>query len=262
MTQQPSPWKRFSRFMTKPRGDRRWDLLVRATGLVALLGIPVVVFFPQATPLVWFAVAAIPANSPLSPITPVAFEPLIMEAAKHSAAIEVTLVGLGAYMYMEYLNFHLYKWVLERRRLQRFKEHKWVKRALRGFSRAPAVVILVFAFTPLPFWTVRILAIYRKYSVARFMAATAVGRLPRIFIYAWLGERLMVPSVLLVAAAVGATAVVVAIKLAKRQALIHDEVLDDQGSPASESSAAETALPDPSDPEPVPSDLVTAKSSP
>jgi len=240
-----SRWKRFLRFMTKPRGDRRWDLLVRATGLVALIGIPIVVFFPQVTPLVWFAVAAIPANSPLSPITPVAFEPLIMEAAKHSPAIQVTFVGLAAYMYMEYLNFYLYKWVLERRQLQRFKEHKWVKRAIVAFSRAPAVAILVFAFTPLPFWTIRILAIYRKYSVPRFMIATAVGRLPRIFIYAWLGERLMVPSFLLIAAAVGATVTVVAIKLAKKQALIHDEVLDDHGEDSSDETPTSAASPEP-----------------
>lgn len=213
------------RFMTKPRGDRRWDLLLRATGLIALIGIPVVLLHPNATPLVWFAVGAIPANSPLSPITPVAFEPLIMEAAKHSPVIVVTLVGLAAYMYTEYLNFHLYKWVLEGKRLGPLRERRLAQRALKWFARAPALAIVVFAFTPLPFWVARVLAIYRGYPTQNYMLATAAGRLPRIYFYAWLGEKLMVPSLLLLSAAVGATLLVVTVKLARRQALLREEAL-------------------------------------
>ena len=55
---------------------------------------------------------------------------------------------------------------------------------------------------------------------------------------------------------------VVAVKLAKRQALIHDEVLDDEGSPVSESAPAESTPGDTTRSEPAPSDLMTAKSSP
>ena len=76
--------RRFGRLLTKKRGvdERRWDLVIRSAGIAAILGIPVIIAFPRTIPLVWLAVLSIPANSPLSPIIPAAFEPLIMEAAK------------------------------------------------------------------------------------------------------------------------------------------------------------------------------------
>lgn len=223
---EPSILRRIARFCVKPRGDRRWDVFLRGTALIALIGIPLVVFFPESTPLVWFAVVAVPVNSPLSPLTPVAFEPLIMEAAKHSPAIHVTIVGLAMFMYTEYLNYYIYKWVLDRQRFAKVREHRLVKRATLHFARAPWVVSFVFALTPLPGWVVRILAIYHGYSVPRYMVATAVGRAPQIFFYAVIGELLNVPAVALGGLAVGATVVVIAIRLAKRERLLHDEVLD------------------------------------
>ena len=74
---------------------------------------------------------------------------------------------------------------------------------MQRFARAPFTTTIVFAFTPLPFWVARCLAILDRYPVGRFMAATAVGRFPRILIYAWLGAVLQVPTVALVAVLVG-----------------------------------------------------------
>jgi uncharacterized membrane protein YdjX (TVP38/TMEM64 family) len=209
------------------------------------LSIPVLLYLPQFTPLVWFALLAVPANSPLSPITPVAFEPLIMEAAKHSGPLEVTLVGLGVYLYMEYLNWHLYRWVLDRRRLQALKQKRWIIRSVEYFARAPFVTTVVFAFTPLPFWVARVLAIYNTYPLARFMGATALGRLPRIFLYAWLGATLSLPSILLATAAIGATVIVVAWRVSKRSRILEDPVLDvDSNMPASAPASLAAAASD------------------
>ena len=71
--------RKFLRFFTKRRGgnERRWDLVIRSAGVAALLGIPTIIIYPRSIPLVWLAVLSIPANSPLSPIIPAAFEPLI-----------------------------------------------------------------------------------------------------------------------------------------------------------------------------------------
>ena len=99
-------------FLTKPRGDRRWDLFLRATGLAALVLIPIPLLFPSTAPLVWLAIVGIPANSPLSPILPTAFDPLIIEIGKYAPAFTVTCVATGIYMYTEFLNWHIYVWVL------------------------------------------------------------------------------------------------------------------------------------------------------
>jgi uncharacterized membrane protein YdjX (TVP38/TMEM64 family) len=203
------------RFLVKPRGDRRWDLFLRATGAAAALGIPIVLFVPGSVTLVWLAILSLPANSPLSPILPTAFEPLIMEAAKWERVWAVTLVATAGYMYMEYVNWHVYRWVLGWQRLAGLRDRRWVRWGIRHFARSPFWTVVIFAVTPLPFWVVRSLAILEHYRLSRFMVATALGRLPRILFYAWFGNLLRVPTVFLVGLIFGTAAIVIGSRLAR-----------------------------------------------
>jgi len=192
----PGIWRR-------PLGDGHWDLILRATGVGGLLGIALVLLVPGSAVLVWFAVMSLPANGPLSPVIPAAFEPLIMEAAKYEHPLSVAVVGLAAYMFTEYVNWYLYAWALSRDRLAGVGSKRWARWGIDRFSRAPFTTTIMFAFTPLPFWVARCLAILDHYPVRRFMAATAVGRFPRILLYAWLGAVLQLPTVALLAVLVG-----------------------------------------------------------
>jgi membrane protein YqaA with SNARE-associated domain len=196
-------------------------VFARATAGTALLGIPIAVLVPGSIPLVWLAVVSLPANSPLSPIVPTAFEPLIMEAAKHQSVWAVSLVATGMYLYSEYINWHVYAWVLSWSRLRGLQDRRSVRWGLEHFARAPFTTTVVFAITPLPFWVVRSLAVLNRFSLPRFLAATAVGRLPRFVFYAWLGDVLQVPTVLLLAVIVGTSAIVIAGRLARRQPLLN-----------------------------------------
>jgi len=214
----PFPFRRF--------GDRRWDLFLHATGFAALIGIVVVQLIPDSAPLVWLAVLGIPANSPLSPLLPTAFEPVIMDAAKHASVLGVTLVSTGIYMYTEYLNWYLYAWVLNWDRFRPLSEGRWVKLGMRWFAAAPFTTVVVFAFTPLPFWAARCLAILDRYSLKKFMWGTAVGRLPRFFLYAWLGSVLGVPTIALVGVVVGTAVIVIAARLVARRPLLVETALD------------------------------------
>jgi hypothetical protein len=187
----------------RPIGGRHWDLILRVTGLAGLVGIALVLLVPGSAVLVWFAVMSLPANGPLSPLIPVAFEPLIMEAAKYEHPLAVTAVGLAVYMLTEYVNWYIYAWALSWERLAGVGKGRWVRWGIDRFSHAPFTTTVVFAFTPLPFWVARCLAILNGYPIGRFMFATAVGRFPRILIYAWLGAVLRVPTVMLAAVLVG-----------------------------------------------------------
>jgi MoaA/NifB/PqqE/SkfB family radical SAM enzyme/uncharacterized membrane protein YdjX (TVP38/TMEM64 family) len=186
--------------LTRPRAEGRWTLFVRGTGLVGLIGIPVLLIWPDLGPLVCFGLLAVPANSLVGPLVPISFELLIVEAAKYDSAVAVTAVATAVYMYMEYLNWHLYRWILSFDRLAALKERRWAKRSIHAFSRFPFLTVVLFAFTPLPFWAVRAVAVLGNYNISRFMLATMVGRAPRFYIYAWAGSLLQVPTVLLVLA--------------------------------------------------------------
>jgi hypothetical protein len=209
-------------FLLKPRGDRRWDLFLRSSAVVAALGIPLLLIAPDTVTLVWLALLSLPANSPLSPILPAAFEPVIMEAAKYARVVPVTLVATTGYMYMEYLNWHVYAWVINWERLEGFRNHRSVRWGMDRFARQPFWTVVVFAFTPLPFWAARSLAILHGYSLRRFLVATLLGRLPRIFAYAWLGGLVRVPTLWLVAVVVVTTLAAVASRLWRGEPLLID----------------------------------------
>jgi hypothetical protein len=212
--------------VTRRLEDLRWRLLLVGLAAVALIGIPVALVAPDTTPLLWFALLSVAANGPLSPIFPVAFEPLIIEAAKYSSAIWVTLVGLAVYMLMESLNYVLYASVLRHRRLDSLRQHRWSQRSVDYFARSPFLTVWVFAFTPLPFWVARLMAIFHHYRFAHYFAATALGRLPRIYLYAWLGASFQVPGVVLLLLAAGATLLLVVWRSAKGRPVLAETVLD------------------------------------
>ncbi len=217
------------RTLIKPRGDHRWDLFLRATGLAGVIGIPIAILFPQAAPLVWLAMVGVPANSPLSPILPTLFDPLIIEVGKYAPALAVTLVALGVYMYTEFVNWHIYKWALTWNRLATVRKNRMVRWGVDRFGRFPATTVVFFAVTPMPFWVVRCLAILREYPIGPFMMATAIGRFPRFFVYASVASVLSVPTWAIVAVIVGGAAVAIGSRLLKHQPLLADAILDGVG---------------------------------
>src|SRR5262245_10243386 len=85
-----SPWSigYLGHALVKRRGDRRWDIFLRGTALAGLFLIPIAKLFPDYAALVWLAVVGLPANGPLGPILPTAFEPLMMEAVKYHPPIQ------------------------------------------------------------------------------------------------------------------------------------------------------------------------------
>ena len=216
--------------VTKRRGDHRWDLFLRATALAGAILIPIALLFPDAVPLVWLAIVGVPANGPLSPILPTLFEPLIIEAGKHAPALAVTLVALGVYMYTEFVNWHIYAWVLTWKRMAAASENRAVRWGVERFGRAPGSTVVFFAVTPLPFWAVRCLAILHGYPIGRFMAATAIGRFPRFFMYAWAGSTLPIPTWALVVVIVGGAVVAISLRLLKHQPILADSLVAGPGS--------------------------------
>jgi uncharacterized membrane protein YdjX (TVP38/TMEM64 family) len=210
----------------KKYGDKKWDLFLRIGGGVALAGIPISLYLPGTIPLVWLALVAIPANSPLSPIIPTAFEPMLMIAAKYASPLATAIVATTAYMFTEFVNWHVYSWALSWEKLKSVSESKWVKWGMTNFAKAPFFVTVFFAFSPMPFWAVRGVAILQGYPIRSFMTATALGRFPRLFIYAWFGEVLLVPTPILLGIIFGGAAIVIVVKLLKGKSLLGGTVLD------------------------------------
>ena len=60
--------------------------------------------------------------------------------------------------------------------------------ARRAFSIQPWWTTVMFAFSPIPFYPVRIAAPLAGYPATRYVAAVFVGRVPRYYLLAWGGD--------------------------------------------------------------------------
>jgi membrane protein YqaA with SNARE-associated domain len=67
----------------------------------------------------------------------------------------------------------------------------------RLFTRAPFAILALSGLTPLPFFPFKTLAFTTRYPLGPYLAAVAVGRLPRYLLLAWLGLAVRMPPWLL-----------------------------------------------------------------
>ena len=72
-------------------------------------------------------------------------------------------------------------------------------RLSRLFTRSPFAMLALSGLTPLPFFPFKALAFAARYPLDRYLAAVAVGRLPRYLLLAWLGVAVRLPPGLLAA---------------------------------------------------------------
>lgn len=196
---------RLWRFFTKKRGTPMWDAIVRTTGVLGLLAMWPASIWPEVGALVGFVLLTIVVNGPLSPFFPATYEPVLMAMGRAWPPVLIAFIGILGILYVEVLNYHLYRAALLHPRLDGFREKGMVQRVVRLFQRSPFFAIWLCSWSPLPYWAVRILAPLAKYPLRPYLLATFLGRFPRLWFFAAMGTVLPVPTSWLVWSAVALT---------------------------------------------------------
>lgn len=194
----PGPLGRAWRFLTAPRGNRLWDAVIRGTGAAGVLGFFLIALFPASGPLIGLGVYTIWVAGPLSPFFPVGLEPMLVVFGRLYPPLLVAGVSTGAGLYVEFLNYHLYRKLLRHRLARPFRESRTVDFLRRLFERAPFLTVWFCAWAPLPYWVVRILAAMTGYPLRRYLTASLLGRFPKLWFFAALGLYWTVPDSVLV----------------------------------------------------------------
>jgi len=103
-------------------------------------------------------------------------------------------------------DYHLFTWMLRRRRIAAVRDTRTYRSAARWFARQPTFLLVLFNIIPIPVDFVRILAISYRYPRWPFAIANFVGRFIRYFIIAlvtfWWDLGIAAPIALLVLALV------------------------------------------------------------
>jgi membrane protein YqaA with SNARE-associated domain len=142
-------------------------------------------FAPPYAKLAGYGLYAVAAHLLISVLL---HEPALFYAAKIYPAVLVALVGTLATIVAIVLDYWLIGWLVNHHLVKPVvEESRWFQFAQRWFRKAPLVLIAGSALAPVPFYPVKILAIASDYSLARFIIALVIGRLPRFYALAKVG---------------------------------------------------------------------------
>ncbi|MFQ5688886.1 MAG: VTT domain-containing protein [Gemmatimonadota bacterium] len=188
-------------FLIRRRGNALWDWVVRGTGVLGLVGIPLVLYAPRTGPLVAFVMTTIWVNGPISPIMPATYEPVLMLFGRVYPPPLIASLGALGILYVEFLTYQMYRKLLGLDQLRQARESRLTHSVVRLFRRAPFFSVWLCALTPLPFWAVQILSPLSGYPVQRHLLATLLGRFPRLWLLAALGLWWQVPASYLIGGA-------------------------------------------------------------
>jgi len=198
--------------LTRRRGTPQWDAVLRSTGVIGLLAIYPVIRWPDVAGLVAFLCITIFVNGPLAPLLPATYEPVLMIAGRAYSPLLVALVGIAGTLFVEYINYYLYRAILFHPKLDRARASGTVRRTVALFEKSPFFTVWLCSWSPLPYWAVRFLAPLAGYPVRPYLVATFLGRMPRLWFFAALGSVIPVGTQWLVM--ITATMIVVAIVVA------------------------------------------------
>ncbi len=200
----------------KRYGNPVWDGVIRLSGLVALLAIPMALYLPGTGGMVGFALVTIWVNGPISPLLPSTYEPILMLVGRLYPPLLVAIVGVAGTIYVEYLNYHLYRRVLQLNALGKLRKGKTVERVVRLFEKAPFFTVWLCSWSIIPYWTVRFISPLAGFPVGRHLFATFLGRFPRLWFFAALGAWWSVSTWVLVVISLGSIAIALTVYFVRR----------------------------------------------
>jgi membrane protein YqaA with SNARE-associated domain len=185
-------------------GKPKWSPVTRAivfTILTLLLGIVTVALRASGEgsplhPQLLLLLYSIPANTGLSLFS---HEVALLDYGAHAPLFLSVISATVGTVIAGFLDWRVFVPLLEWDKVRDHRERRWVRSLLSRFQRAPFLVIVVTAATPIPFFPFKMMAFSVGYPMWRYLAALTIGRAPRYLAIAWLGDALNLPRWLLLA---------------------------------------------------------------
>lgn len=174
------------------RSDAERARCVRAGILAA--GIPVFVslFFLLKSKFALLALFlyTISANS----FIPFPHEPAVLYYGATYAPLTVALICGAATCISALIDYSVLGTAFTHRKAMEFKgESRLYKIAERYFNQTPFWTMVLAGFSPVPFYPFRVMGIASGYTRWKYVLSTFIGRTPRYYILAWVGNEYSIP---------------------------------------------------------------------
>jgi membrane protein YqaA with SNARE-associated domain len=168
---------------------QKWRIFLRIMSVCVLLSLIVWFWVPSYQMLILYFLYTIPTNS----FIPIPHEPVILYFSHFYGPLIIAIVGTCATMIAAFIDYQVVSAAFSHRRIAPVKNTRIYTKSVSYFYKFPFFTVLCFAFFPLPFYPIRVLAISSKYSIWRYFAAVVLGRFPRYYILALFGYYIKVP---------------------------------------------------------------------
>ena len=167
-----------------------WSILIACLVPASVCTILAMLWFPEWWRLVGFFWYSIPGNS----FVYLPHEPAVIYAGAIYKPWLVAMVGGASTMVAAVIDYFVVRKVFEFKKVASVKETPLYKTAVRYFYWRPWLTVAFFAFSPLPFYVIRVLAPSAGYAMWRYVSACVAGRIPRYFLIALGASWVPVPS--------------------------------------------------------------------
>jgi membrane protein YqaA with SNARE-associated domain len=125
-------------------------------------------------------------------------EPVLIYFGKFHAPLVVALVAVSSTVLVELLNYGAFAYMADRNFMKRFTSMKSVTRLVRLFNKSPFIALWIAGFAPVPFYPFRFLVVLAEYPWWKYALAVLASRAPRFYLLALAGDKIRIPSVVLI----------------------------------------------------------------
>ena len=131
-------------------------------------------------------------------ILPLPTPPYVIGIGKIFHPLFVALVASIGSCIAAFLEYHFITWLFSKTELQRKIEESKSYQKIKNFFNKTAFSCITFtAFLPIPFDPVRFAAILTRYFLPRYLLAIFIGKYPRYYLLAYIGESFQVSNQIL-----------------------------------------------------------------
>ncbi len=140
---------------------------------------------------------SIPANTGLSLFS---HEVALLDYGARQHLLLTTASATAGTLIAGVIDWRFFVPLLGSERLAAHRERRVVRAFLTRFKRAPFLVLVITAATPIPFFPFKMMAFSVGYPLRRYLVALTIARAPRYLAIAWVGALLNPPAWLLLVA--------------------------------------------------------------
>lgn len=174
----------------------QWKYIIITVTLVLGSAALLIDLLPEYYEITLFGLYSIPSHMLISPFP---HEPYLLFISKYFSPLTISLVATLGCCIAGFMDYLLLMPLVNHRSLRpKFEKSNFYQKASSFFKKSPFLFLVGAALSPVPFYPIKFISIAANYPLWRYQLALIVGRTPRFFLLALLGQALQVPTWVLV----------------------------------------------------------------